>query len=217
MTTLSGRLKSETAELHRLAERHPFQHDLIRGSLEPFRYRRFLKQLYFFHSGMDMAWSALPLETRILFPTQGTIRGALLHDLYELGESPATMSLGTSASQFITELLELNETSAVGARYVFEGACNGGVFISRAMRRHYGERCPPHRNLIPYGDAQKETWLKFQRGLDRVTATSVEADAVVEAAKRTFRSFIMLMEEVVGFDVSVTLLSTRSKGARHVV
>ncbi|MEO1483295.1 MAG: biliverdin-producing heme oxygenase [Myxococcota bacterium] len=197
---LSHRLKTETESLHRLAERHEMQRDLMRGRLDRPRYRRFLEQLYFFHTGLDIAWSALAVSKRMVFPTPGTLRHALLADLQQMGSMPDAISIGPSASQYITELLEADTAAVVGARYVFEGACNGGVFIARAMEKGYGRDCPPHQHLLPYGDSQRQVWMGFRSGLDRLRLTDAENEAVVEGAQRTFRSFILLMEEVVGFD-----------------
>ncbi|MEM6734203.1 MAG: biliverdin-producing heme oxygenase, partial [Myxococcota bacterium] len=155
--SLAERLKRETESLHRLAERHPMQRELMTGHLDLDGYRRFLGQLYFFHAAIDVAWSGMQETHRSGFPRPGLIRHALLQDLSDLNSTPECMSIGPAASRFLGGLVNDGAAGvgALGARYVFEGACNGGVFIARAMRKGYGADCPPIRHLNPYGDAQR--------------------------------------------------------------
>ncbi|MEM6558772.1 MAG: biliverdin-producing heme oxygenase [Myxococcota bacterium] len=196
--SLAERLKSDTASLHRLAERHPMQRAMMTGRLELDRYRRYLEQVYFIHAGIDVAWSRMRGELREGVQRPGQIRSAALHDLNELGSSPESVTIRGAVSRFLGKLVDdsSKRVAVIGARYVFEGACNGGVFIGRAMRKGYGDQCPPIRHLNPYGDEQAVQWQAFRTWLDSARLTPDESDAVVRMAGQTFQCFVLLMEEV---------------------
>ncbi|MEM6732994.1 MAG: biliverdin-producing heme oxygenase, partial [Myxococcota bacterium] len=87
----------------------------------------------------------------------------------------------------------------IGARYVFEGATNGGVFIAKAIERAYGPGLIPTGHLKPYGEAQAERWGTFARGLAALPLSGEEEDLVVRSACHTFEEFIDLMDSSLQF------------------
>ncbi|MEL6543109.1 MAG: biliverdin-producing heme oxygenase [Myxococcota bacterium] len=195
---LAEELKEYTAQLHKLAERHPMQRALMTGRLAHSAYRRYLEQLYLLHAGIDLAWDRLSVELRAGFESPGAIRRATLFDLSQGDDLSECLSICEPVSALIHQLNDVLDPAAkvLGARYVFEGACNGGVYIGRAMRKNYGENCPSHTHLNPYGDEQVARWQRFRGALVDVALSDDERNAVLSGALETFRSFIVLMEHI---------------------
>lgn len=215
--SLAARLKSDTASLHRLAERHPMQRAMMTGRLELDQYRRYLEQVYFIHAGIGVAWSGMRTELREGFERPGQIRSAALYDLSELGSSPESVTIRGAVSRFLGKLVDDSSKSVavIGARYVFEGACNGGVFIGRAMQKGYREQCPPIRHLNPYGDEQAVQWQAFRSWLDSARLAADESDAIVGMAIQTFQCFVLLMEEVWNTTSSSPTYTHQTCGENH--
>lgn len=106
---------------------------------------------------------------------------------------PATIAL----TETFARLAEERPASLLGAHYVFEGSKNGGRFIARAMRGAYGLAGPDgFRYLEPYGEEQPHRWKAFKAAMETLPLSSTDQDAIVDAAKETFRGIMGLHREL---------------------
>ena len=72
-----------------------------------------------------------------------------------------------------------------GAAYVTEGATLGGAVVLRRLEQ-VGDQPLPHRFFTSYGPDRGRRWRELRARLD---AASLDAEAVVAAADRTFAAF----------------------------
>lgn len=87
----------------------------------------------------------------------------------------------------------LDRDGAWGAAYVLEGSTLGGQLLERHLREALGPDAGEFLYLSPYGDRQGAMWREFKAALTGLATTetrgrAVDADAVVEGARRTFES-----------------------------
>jgi heme oxygenase len=50
--------------------------------------------------------------------------------------------------------------------------------------------------LDPHGEAQRGLWMKFREDMNSIEWSTAEQDAMVEAAKETFRAISALDDEI---------------------
>ena len=77
---------------------------------------------------------------------------------------------------------------ALGAMYVLEGSTLGGVFIDRHLATLPGlAQAGPLTAFSPYGEQTGARWAAFRRAVRDHVARGGDPDALVAAARRTFR------------------------------
>ena len=77
---------------------------------------------------------------------------------------------------------------ALGAMYVLEGSTLGGVFIDRHLATLPGlSQVGPLASFSPYGEQTGARWAAFRRAVREHVARGGDPDALVSAARRTFR------------------------------
>lgn len=86
---------------------------------------------------------------------------------------------------------------ALGALYVLEGSTLGGVFIDRHLATLPAlAGLDPLAAFSPYGERTGARWAAFRRATRDHVAHGGDADAVVSAAGRTFRSMALWCRDV---------------------
>ncbi|MCC6319860.1 MAG: biliverdin-producing heme oxygenase [Phycisphaerales bacterium] len=190
--SVMARLKSETAEQHRSAERKPLQQQMLRGVLPREAYGAWLGQMLLVHRALERAIEgARPLAgvLKLVTPEQEH-SPRLEEDLRTLGTDPAAVRPNASTARLVADIERLataNPAAAFGLHYVLEGSMNGNKYIAMAMRR--GQGLAPgvgDRYLDPYGEAQRGKWAAFREAVDACAWNDRDADAAVEAAKMMF-------------------------------
>lgn len=176
------KLRSATDALHRATETHPLMQDLLSGQAERGAYARLLAALYPFYARAEAdaaiaAWCAQHYPPFVSQKRTTLIERALGHG------SQAPFPLHSN------EPLCADESEAIGALYVMEGATLGGKQIAKQLRLHYGLRIEPGASLFdPYGKACAANWQAFHRAVRQCEAF-IAADAAIRAAKEHFERF----------------------------
>ncbi|HEY4238621.1 MAG TPA: biliverdin-producing heme oxygenase [Kofleriaceae bacterium] len=172
------RLKVETLDLHREAERHVriFDADATEET-----YARYLERLLGVHAPMEAAFVAHADLARVGFDPARRRRADLLcADLVSLGKDPAKAP--TCAS--LPDIADLSR--ALGAAYVLEGSALGGPFVIAKVRY-----AVPTRYLRGYGRDTGPLWKRFGA---IVAAEVADAEACVAAARELFAALIGWLE-----------------------
>lgn len=182
--TLGERLRHETRDLHDRIEANPRFGRLMATDLTQGEYRQILVGLLGHHRPVEAALAAAaPLLPAALGVADRLRRTALLEaDLRALGldgtaiaDLPACPPLALATAE-----------AAWGTLYMLEGATLGGQVIARHLAATLG--LGPGNGasaLVPYGDQTGTQWRGFKAALE-ATAPGLDADAVVDAARRAF-------------------------------
>jgi heme oxygenase len=202
-TGIMGRLKSETAPQHAEAESKPLEAALIGGSINHDQYKKYLEQRWIVHRALEAAADrALAQDDRLaglglpgLYQTDN-----LVADL-EFLEADTRAIQPMKGAVALLERIQSAESPAVlmGIYYVFEGSKNGARFIAKALSKAWGKSdLSGLRYLDPHGEAQRGLWMKFREDMNAIDWSDSEQDAMVEAAKDTFRAISALDDEIHG-------------------
>lgn len=199
---IAARLKSETRELHTVAEHHPIQHGLVRGELPLQLYVANMAQLLCVHRALERALRAA-CETcdavRTLVREEYFQAPRLSADLRHFGADPE-MASPTPATQELCARIEQcaqeHPAALIGYLYVLEGSNNGARYIARAIRRAYNLEHVGATHLDPYGDEQPAKWAAFRETLNSLDLSPDEADAIIEAADDMFRGVSAIGDDV---------------------
>lgn len=199
--SLAERLRSETAELHAAAEGTSFQRAMGRGEITRPQYTRYLYQLRAIHRAIEEGQSATTPALPVLAPFVRAELGKvtlLEEDLSRLGDARVSVEPLVETRKLAEEIRRdyaVNPIRLIGSIYVMEGSTNGGRFIAVSLQHSLG-LVPPNglRYLDPYGTAQRTMWARFRADLDSAALSHPEQDAVVDAAKTTFRGFTDVLD-----------------------
>lgn len=186
-TTISERLKTETAEHHRRAEGKAIQQALVRGQVTREQYGAWLSQMRHVHGALERAIDgAAPRDPRLAITlAQQTHSHRIGEDLAFLGLAGAG-ALSATAS-LMDAISRADGPSLIGMHYVLEGSMNGGKYIAMGVRRGLGLAAGAgDRYLDPYGDQQRAVWATFKQGLDSASFTPGEAERVLDGARAMF-------------------------------
>lgn len=191
---LMGRLREETAADHKQAESNPLEQALFRGALPREGYIRYIEQRFLVHETLDAAVLRLiESDSRFagLLPAELLQTPNLRADLAHFGRKEAELMPTPGTASF---LKLLNSWSAGvrsplwGAYYVFEGSKNGARILARTLGTAYGLNGAGLRYLDPHGAAQRQLWQDFRTRMNAIEWSAAEADAIVDAARQTFRA-----------------------------
>lgn len=189
------RLKSETVEQHDAAENHPFHRQLAKGRVSNEQYTSYLRQMYCVHRGLeeklrevvDTREDAARIVTEEQFQTP-----YLADDLRHFGIDPSAVDASAATQGFLDHLRGIDPQRdwgrVLGMHYVLEGSNNGSRFIAKNLSRAQGweSGAPGMRYLDPYGDRQREVWLRFKERMNAVGFSDAQKDEIVDAAKVMF-------------------------------
>jgi heme oxygenase len=200
-TGIMGRLKSETAELHAVAEAKPLEEALIGGSINHDQYKKYLEQRWVVHreleAATDKALGADPRLERLGLP--GLYQTANIEaDLAHLGADTASIQAMKGSEGLLGMIRGAGSTSVLmGIFYVFEGSKNGARYIAKSLAKAWGKSdLSGMKYLDPHGEAQRGLWMKFREDMNSIEWSTAEQDAMVEAAKETFRAISALDDEI---------------------
>lgn len=199
-SSLSLTLKTRTQDLHTRAERHPFQGAMVSGRATRDAYADYLGQLLAIHAVLDPMLQSLAQKPGVIatvFKPYHVRVAALIEDLRTM-EASAKPAVPLPATERFCVWLKAEFLSGsdrlLGVLYVLEGATNGGVFISKAVRK--GLNLPEGRGtmyLDPHGPLQRERWAAFKTDLD---ASGANHGQTLEGAEMTFRVLCDIFDEM---------------------
>jgi heme oxygenase len=204
-TTLTERLKSETAGHHRAAESQPLQRGLIAGSISGEAYAFYLGQLLRVHAALEAMLDQIAGEQpaiRRVF-TDAQHHSVRLHaDLVHFGVDPVDIQTLPPTRDLVVDIESWRWTrpaALFGCLYVLEGSMNGNRFIARVLADAF-RASPTHglSYLTPHGDDMPAHWASFKRAFDE-TVDDTDADIVIAAAKRTFDGVSAICDQLAAF------------------
>jgi len=186
-------LRNATAQQHRRAEQHPFQQQLVRGTLPKPLYLRWLAQMHHVHAALEAHLERLVArrpELRPLFDESRRKVPALQRDLAFLGgpvEVPALPAARALVSLMDTQAAA-QPLALLGVYYVLEGSTNGSKFIARKVRPAYELPATGEGSayLDPYGDVQPARWQEFKAAVDALDLPADQVEPMIQAASATF-------------------------------
>lgn len=200
--TLMTRLKTETRELHTYAEKRALQQQIAAGTVDRAAFAAYLGQLYLAHDALESALlrsrnlqpeiSAMATPERLRLPE-------LERDLEFYGIDPGSLQPEAATTSFAAAVAEIERSAAVallGALYVLEGSTNGGRFLARRLRQAWNLDGRGLAYLDPYGDEQPQRWAEFKLQMDSLPLAAAERDAIVDAARSTFRAIADISDDV---------------------
>ncbi len=201
------RLREATADLHAKAEGHPFQTSLVRGTVATEEYARWLGQMLLIHTALEGRLAELRTQRSELGPMirddlfqADRLRADLRHhgiDPESLRPLPATVDFVAWIDRTASE----RPLALLGANYVLEGSKNGNRFIAKALMRRGGEVPSSNagfRYLDPHGEAQRPMWQEYRQTMNAMPIDPADADAMEDAARRTFAAITRLSDDLVG-------------------
>jgi len=188
---LADRLKTETAEAHLQAEKHPLMAQMLSGRLPAEQFLGYYSQLYLAHQWLEQAIGRAPVTSDpldMLRPTDDGHHSHLLaSDLAAAGVNVAGIMPGPAVANLIASFSPLSDRldpQLVGMRYVLEGSTNGNRMIAPHLRKAYASTGNPLTYLDPYGESQRPRWQAFRAALN--TIKPQDHDAVLKGATAMF-------------------------------
>jgi heme oxygenase len=202
ITPITDRLKTETRELHTLAERHPIQAAMVSGRVAAADYAALLAQLMHVHDALETELARHPdcAEIGAIVSTTHFHVERTRDDIRALGFEPDSYPPLPATEALIDTIRNSSEAapwSLIGYHYVLEGSTNGGRFIARAIRK--GLPLPDGQGTSyydPYGEEQPAVWSAYKSALARVAWSEAQADTLVENAAAMFRGITEIMNEL---------------------
>ena len=197
------RLKSETSELHTMAEGRTLQRELARGALPRELYVAFLGQMHLVHAALEAAISRAAPGHRAFESVVRQHHHRQVHlrvDLEFFGVNAGTVEPVSATADVVTEIERIaiaQPVALLGMLYVLEGSTNGSRFIATAMHRKQGLAPGPGLlYLDPHGDLQKVRWLAFKRDMDDFGFNQADSDVIVDAAVLMFQRIADISDEL---------------------
>lgn len=207
------RLKTETADLHRAAERSDFQAMMMGGRLPRDAYVAFLGQMYLVHRALESGLRRVAADTLGIRQTVQDYQYQepyLARDLAYFGVDPASVTPLRATATLIEHIEQQvsagSGVSLLGLHYVLEGSNNGSKYIAMAVSNAYG--LPPGQGvsyLDPYGDRLHANWGRFKQDMSSVPFSPAEMTQIVVAAKAMFVGIVSIGEGLLEhFGISVS-------------
>lgn len=202
-TPLSQRLRTETAELHRLAERSGIMHGLLRGRLDRGEYVELLRGLQTVYAALERRLHALAADpvVRPFFDEALLRTPALAADIRALhdGDATADAEVQAAAARYATRIDAASPAQLVAHAYVrYLGDLSGGQALGRVIAKALA--LPGDEGIafyrfpgIPDPEAYK---VRFRASLDAWPLSPAEADDVVREAQDAFRLNVTVFEAV---------------------
>ncbi|WP_068774909.1 biliverdin-producing heme oxygenase [Paenibacillus sp. FJAT-26967] len=184
-STISARLKEETAPFHIQIEQNYYAKGIMNQGLTLEEYRTYLEKFYGFVTPAEQAITALPEWDELGFDIGSRMKSPLLEqDLIELGLKRADLNNLASCNE-IPDLSTLPR--ALGYLYVLEGSTLGGQLITRQLKQFLPVTPESGgRYFSSYGTDLRTKWLEFRELLEQEAVTAGQQEEVLSAAKQTF-------------------------------
>lgn len=184
-TTISVRLKEETAPFHIQIEQNDYAKGIMNQTLTLEEYRTYLEKFYGFVTLAEQQITALPEWEELGFDIGSRMKTPLLEqDLIELGLSRADLKKLASCNE-VPDVSTLPR--ALGYLYVLEGSTLGGQLITRQLKQFLPVTPESGgRYFSSYGADLRAKWLEFRELLEKEAVTADQQEEVLSAAKQTF-------------------------------
>jgi len=198
-----ARLREETADLHRLAERSPLQQALLHGRLPLETYCSWLGQRLLLHQRLEAGLQDLATRDRraaeVVHPRQFQSEN-VRKDRLRLDGSAADPSPLPATDDLVGQFEAWSADGGVGllgAHYVLEGSKNGARVLAEVVRKTFSLGADEAVSYLnPHGQQQGPLWGEFKKAMDAALFQPNEADSIVESAKATFRMIARIDAEI---------------------
>ncbi|WP_151777958.1 biliverdin-producing heme oxygenase [Acinetobacter brisouii] len=185
VTTLSQRLKTETASEHERMHQLMGQADVF---ATPEKYAQFTLSQYYFQQEIESLFDKDDVADLIPdLEIRGRSQQALL-DLQDLSVEPQG-----------SELQSKNVTlpAALGWIYVSEGSTLGAAFLFKEAQNRLGFSTEfAARNLAAYPEGRAKVWKRFVQALDDAQYSKEQQDQVIQGALDAFAYFGDALEQL---------------------
>jgi heme oxygenase len=201
-SSIMSRLKEETKELHSMAESRTLQQQIARGQVDRERFAAYLGQLYLVHHKLESALVAARSDSSAVETMAQDHRMRvpdLEKDLSFYGLDSSTLEPGKATVDFMQAIdrLQADDPAALlGSLYVLEGSTNGGKFLARVLRQAWKLDGEGLSYFDPYGEEQSAIWAEFKTEMDGLNFDPHQQDAILDAARETFRAIADVSDEV---------------------
>lgn len=201
-TPLSVRLRTETTELHRLAERSGIMHGLLRGHLDRGEYVALLRALHAVYAALERRLHAWPAGSPLQRFTDAALdrTASLEQDLVALhgGGWEREVPLLDAGASYAARIESATDAELVAHAYVrYMGDLSGGQSLGRVIARALA--LPNDDGVafyrfegIPDVDRFK---ARFRQSLDEWPIDEATADDVVREAQEAFRLNVRVFED----------------------
>ncbi|MGE0871101.1 MAG: biliverdin-producing heme oxygenase [Kofleriaceae bacterium] len=179
MVPILRRLRHETLEAHREAQRHV---RILDPDATEATYARYLRRMFGFHAPIEDMFACRADLADIGFDPLARRKQDLIRvDLARLGLSHIPVSLCLTLPD-ITGL-----PRALGVAYVLEGSTLGGPFIMSRMRPRFEHLFGVATTFLEaYGAATNAMWRRFGALLEQHVVDDSACSAAIAAARETF-------------------------------
>lgn len=207
-STLAGRLRAATHDMHRVAEQSGVMRRLLRGQAGRDEYALLLRNLHALYAALEQALernAAAPVVAPVRMPT--LYRGpALAQDLEHFsGPSWEGLPLTPAMRAYVARIEEVSAGAphllAAHAYVRYLGDLSGGQMLVKVIRRSFGltdkDGTAFYRFEVTPGTISAET-LKdnFRAALNGLPLDAAAADAVVAEANAAFARHVALFAEL---------------------
>jgi heme oxygenase (biliverdin-producing, ferredoxin) len=202
---LWARLKLDTRELQRQAQRSGIMQSLLRGRIDRAAYCMLLRNLYEIYAGLETA-----LETHFDHPQLAPI---VFRALFRLGQLESDLRY-LHGSGWLSDLAVKPAAAAYRERLVELADGQPGLLAAHAYVRYLGDLSDGQvvyqlvderlrlgeagTRFYQFGSAEDIDLLvaQFRAGLDAIPADASAADAIIEEAQQAFRRHVELYEQL---------------------
>jgi len=206
-TLLAERLRLETRDLHRAAERSALMSELLHGKLDTGAYLALLRNLYALYLTLEAALLEQAHDPLVgLMVAPAWFRApALQADLDRLMPGPwqHTLPLAPAMAQYVQRLAGLSAPGAaqpcllVAHAYVrYLGDLHGGQILKRAVLRHFGDEASTCFYEFGPDDELPALRQRFRGQLAAMRPTVEEREAIVAEARWAFVQHQRLFDEL---------------------
>ncbi|TDP71761.1 DNA-binding transcriptional LysR family regulator [Roseateles toxinivorans] len=191
-TGLAARLKQETRELHRQAERSGLMAALMRGSIGLPAYCALLRSLRAIYAALESALDAQGSDGNVQRLWRPELRRLprLEQDLARLDPGSQVEDAATPYVQRLQALAKNEPNLLLAHAYLrYLGDLHGGQMLARVVRQRFGLDGDEGTAFYDFGEPPQLEQLKqdFRAGLDALVLTPQQADAFVAEACEAFR------------------------------
>lgn len=197
---LAARLRHETQDLHRLAERTGLMAALLQGRISRPAYAGLMLNLQAIYGALEAGLNrhaGLPgIDFKVLYRA-----AAIAEDLRHLAPTPG-LALAPATEQYVLRLNTLAKQGAVpllAHAYVrYLGDLHGGQVLRRLVARSLGMAGDAGTRFYGFGSPDRVASLvrDFRQGLDALPLDLAQADDVVAEARWAFQRHVELFGQL---------------------
>lgn len=202
VTPLSVRLRTETTELHRLAERSGIMHGLLRGQLDRGEYVALLRALHAVYTALERRLHAWPAGSQLQRFTDPALdrTAAIEEDLVALHGAlwEREVPLLAAGAAYADRIEAASDPELVAHAYVrYMGDLSGGQSLGRVIARALA--LPDDDGVAFYRFAGipdvDDFKARFRASLDAWSIDAATADDVVREAQEAFSLNVRVFED----------------------